>query len=71
LPFPADRETLIRAARDSGDEELVVELRSLAEGSRYDSIDELMPAMGVGSAGRIDVPGAPPRAPRTGPPIRH
>jgi len=69
VPFPADQETLISQARRSGDEELMVELRSLPDGSRYDSIDELLLAMGVGSAGRIDVPGAPPREPRSGPPI--
>jgi hypothetical protein len=61
VSFPADRETLIAEARRAGDEELTVELRSLAEGARFGSIDELLLAMGVGTAGRIDVPGAPPR----------
>lgn len=63
LSFPTDREALVAAAREAGETELAVELRSLPEGARYDSLDALLLAMGVGSAGRIDVPGAPPRDP--------
>jgi hypothetical protein len=72
VDFPATRETLIEHARRAGDvdgEELIVELRSLAEGARFDTIDEALLALGVGTAGRLDVPGAPPRRPQAGPPF--
>ena len=36
--------------------------------SRFESYDELLLALGIGMAGRIDVPGAPPRDPEGGAP---
>lgn len=68
LPFPANSADLVARARRSGDDELVTELRSLPDDARYGTLDELLLAMGIGTAGRIDVPGAPPRRPDTGPP---
>jgi hypothetical protein len=67
--FPATREELLAAVGPASDDELAVELRSLAEGARYERLDDLLLALGVGTAGRIDVPGAPPRRPDAGPPI--
>jgi hypothetical protein len=66
--FPATTAELVDVAR-ARDEELAVELRSLPDGARYGTVDELLLALGVGTAGRIDVPGAPPRRPDAGPPI--
>jgi hypothetical protein len=67
--FPATREDLLAAVGPTSDDELAVELRSLQEGARYEQLDDLLLALGVGTAGRIDVPGAPPRRPDAGPPI--
>lgn len=65
--FPATREGLLDHAAGAR-EAVVVDLRSLGDGSRYESYEELLVALGVGSSGRIDVPGAPPRGgyPATG-----
>lgn len=68
VAFPATSTELVARARRSGDDELVTELRSLPDDARYGTLDDLLLAMGVGSAGRIDVPGAPPRRPEAGPP---
>jgi Protein of unknown function (DUF2795) len=65
--FPAAREELIDIARAGGAaESVLVALRSLPEGATYSSYDELLLALGVGTAGRIDVPGAPERDPEGG-----
>jgi hypothetical protein len=65
--FPAAREELIDIARAGGAaESVLVALRSLPEGATYSSYDELLLALGVGTAGRIDVPGAPGRDPEGG-----
>lgn len=66
--FPTSQAELVARAARSGDDELATELRSLPDDARFSSLDELMLAMGVGSAGRIDVPGAPPRKPYADPP---
>ena len=57
--FPATREQLLDVARAGGaPDSVMVVLRSLGEGSTYATYDELLLALGVGTAGRIDVPGA-------------
>jgi hypothetical protein len=67
--FPATREELLDVARAGGAPDAVmVSLRSLAEGARFETYDELLLALGIGMAGRIDVPGAPPRDPEGGAP---
>jgi hypothetical protein len=67
--FPATREELLDIARASGAPDAVmVSLRSLGEDTRFATYDELLLALGVGTAGRIDVPGAPPRDPEGGAP---
>jgi hypothetical protein len=47
---------------------VLVAVKSLPEGATYSSYDELLLALGVGTAGRIDVPGAPARDPEGGAP---
>jgi Protein of unknown function (DUF2795) len=65
--FPASREQLLEVARLNGAaDSVMVALRSLPEDSVYATYDELLLALGVGMAGRIDVPGAPPRDPEGG-----
>jgi Protein of unknown function (DUF2795) len=65
--FPATREELLDVARAGGaPDSVMVVLRSLPEASTYASYDELLLALGVGTAGRIDVPGAPARDPEGG-----
>jgi hypothetical protein len=65
--FPARREELIDIARAGGAaESVLVAMRSLPEGATYSSYDELLLALGVGTAGRIDVPGSPERDPEGG-----
>jgi hypothetical protein len=67
--FPATREELLDIARAGGAPDAVmVSLRSLGEGTRFASYDELLLALGIGTAGRIDVPGAPARDPEGGAP---
>jgi Protein of unknown function (DUF2795) len=67
--FPADRDGLLDLARAHGAaDSVVVALRSLAPDARFESYDALLLALGVGSAGRIDVPGAPARDPQGGAP---
>jgi Protein of unknown function (DUF2795) len=65
--FPATREALVDLARanDAADSVLVA-LKSLPEGSVYETYDHLLLALGIGTAGRIDVPGAPARDPEGG-----
>jgi hypothetical protein len=65
--FPATRAELIAIARAGGAAEAVlVALKSLPEGATYSSYDELLLALGIGTAGRVDVPGAPERDPEGG-----
>jgi hypothetical protein len=67
--FPATREELVDIARAGGAaESVLVAVKSLPEGSTYDSYDQLLLALGIGTAGRIDVPGAPARDPEGGAP---
>ena len=61
--FPATREQLLDIARvNGGADSVMVALRSLPEGSVYETYDQLLLALGIGTAGRIDVPGTPDRA---------
>jgi hypothetical protein len=70
--FPATREELLDIARAGGAPDAVmVSLRSVGHGSRFASYDELLLALGVGTAGRIDGPGAPARDPEGGAPSLH
>ncbi|HEY6797279.1 MAG TPA: DUF2795 domain-containing protein [Kineosporiaceae bacterium] len=55
--FPATRDALLDAARPTGDDELLVELRSLPDDARYASLDDLLLALGVGMAGRRSTTG--------------
>ena len=65
--FPASREQLLEVARANGAaESVLVALKSLPDGAVYESYDQLLLALGVGMAGRIDVPGAPERDPEGG-----
>ena len=65
--FPATREQLLDIARvNGGADSVMVALRSLPEGSVYETYDQLLLALGIGTAGRIDVPGAPDRDPEGG-----
>jgi Protein of unknown function (DUF2795) len=67
--FPATREALLDVARANGAPDAVmVSLRSLGEGTRFASYDELLLALGIGTAGRINVPGSPPLDPEGGAP---
>jgi len=67
--FPATREQLLDVARAGGAaDSVMVVLRSLPEGATYETYDQLLLALGIGMAGRIDVPGAPPRNPEGGAP---
>jgi hypothetical protein len=67
--FPTTREAMLDVARANGAPDAVmVSLRSLGEGTRFASYDELLLALGVGTAGRIDVPGSPPLDPEGGAP---
>ena len=67
--FPATREELLDVARAGGaPDSVMVSLRSLGEGTRFKTYDELLLALGIGTAGRIDVPGAPDRDPQGGTP---
>jgi hypothetical protein len=67
--FPATREQLVDIARAGGAaESVLVAVKSLPEGATYSSYDELLLALGIGTAGRIDVPGAPARDPEGGAP---
>jgi len=47
---------------------VMVALRSVGESRQFESYDELLLALGVGTAGRIDVPGSPPLDPEGGAP---
>jgi hypothetical protein len=65
--FPATREQLLDVARAGGaPDSVMVVLRSLPEGAVYETYDQLLLALGIGMAGRIDVPGAPKRDPEGG-----
>ena len=65
--FPATREELVDIARAGGAaDSVMVALKSLPEGSTYETYDQLLLALGIGMAGRIDVPGAPERDPGGG-----
>jgi hypothetical protein len=65
--FPATREELLDVARAGGaPDSVMVVLRSLPDGSVYETYDQLLLALGVGMAGRVDVPGAPDRDPEGG-----
>ena len=67
--FPASREALLDIARaNEAPDSVLVSLRSVGEGTRFSSYDELLLAMGIGTAGRINVPGAPPLDPEGGAP---
>jgi hypothetical protein len=67
--FPATREELLDIARANGaPDSVMVSLRSVGEGTRFASYDELLLALGIGTAGRINVPGAPPLDPEGGAP---
>jgi hypothetical protein len=67
--FPVTREELVDIARaGAAAESVLVAVKSLPEGSTYDSYDQLLLALGIGTAGRIDVPGAPARDPEGGAP---
>ena len=67
--FPATREALLDIARANGaPDSVIVSLRSIGEGTRFASYDELLLALGVGTAGRINVPGSPPLDPEGGAP---
>lgn len=60
-PFPATREQVLDRLRGRDVAEAVlVDLRSLPEGSRYDGPAALLSALGIGKGGRVDVEGAPP-----------
>ena len=67
--FPTTREALLDVARGNGaPDSVMVSLRSLGEGTRFASYDELLLALGIGTAGRINAPGAPPLDPEGGAP---
>jgi Protein of unknown function (DUF2795) len=67
--FPTTREAMLDLARANGaPDSVMVSLRSLAEGTRFASYDELLLMLGIGTAGRIDVPGSPPLDPEGGAP---
>ena len=67
--FPATREELLDVARAGGaPDSVMVSIRSVGKGTRFESYDELLLALGIGTAGRIDVPGAPDRDPQGGTP---
>jgi len=67
--FPTTREAVLDIARANNAQDAVIsDLKSLPDGSTYSSLDELMLALGIGTAGRIDVAGAPPRDPDGGAP---
>jgi len=67
--FPITREAVLDIVRaNHGADSVLAAVKSLPEGARYDSYDQLLLALGIGSAGRIDVPGAPARDPEGGAP---
>jgi Protein of unknown function (DUF2795) len=67
--FPTTREALLDVARANGaPDSVMVSLRSVGEGTRFASYDELLLALGIGTAGRINVPGSPPLDPEGGAP---
>ena len=67
--FPMTREAMLDVARANGaPDSVMVSLRSLAEGTRFASYDELLLMLGIGTAGRINVPGSPPLDPEGGAP---
>ena len=67
--FPATREELLDVMRaNQAPDSVLVSLKSIGEGTRFASYDELLLALGIGTAGRIDVPGAPDRDPQGGTP---
>ena len=67
--FPATREELLDVMRaNEAPDSVLVSLKSIGEGTRFASYDELLLALGIGTAGRIDVPGAPERDPQGGTP---
>jgi hypothetical protein len=67
--FPTTREQLLDVARaNQAPDSVIVSLKSIGEGTRFASYDELLLALGVGTAGRIDVPGVPDRDPEGGTP---
>jgi hypothetical protein len=67
--FPSTREELLDVARAGGaPDSVMVSIRSVGEGTRFETYDELLLALGIGTAGRIDVPGAPARDPEGGAP---
>ena len=67
--FPATREELLDVTRaNDAPDSVLVSLKSIGEGTRFETYDELLLALGIGTAGRIDVPGAPERDPQGGTP---
>jgi hypothetical protein len=67
--FPVTREALLDIARANGaPDSVMVSLRSVREFTEFSSYDELLLALGIGTAGRIDVPGTPPLDPEGGAP---
>jgi Protein of unknown function (DUF2795) len=65
--FPATREELTERVREAGGaDSVLVAVKSLPEGSTFETYDQLLLALGIGMAGRIDVPGAPERDPGGG-----
>ena len=67
--FPITREELLDIARaNAAPDSVIVALRSVREFARFSSYDELLLALGIGTAGRIDVPGTPPLDPEGGAP---
>ncbi len=69
LAFPVTREQLLARLRErDAPENVLVDVRSLPDDARYGSAGDLLLALGIGTAGRIDVPGAPPRDPEGGAP---
>ena len=67
--FPITREALLDIVRaNHGADSVLVAVKSLPEGARFESYDQLLLALGIGTAGRIDVPGVPARDPEGGAP---
>ena len=67
--FPLTRQdALARLAANGASENVVVDVRGLPDGARFDTAHDLLLALGIGTAGRIDVPGAPDRDPEGGAP---
>lgn len=69
--FPLTRnDALARLAANDAEENVVVDVRGLPDDARYGTAEDLLLALGIGTAGRIDVPGAPPRDPAGGAPAQ-